>query len=495
MQRLPAACCWWSDHKAVTAGSKILSMKLRPHSSDEGDSVCCTHQLRSPATNKEPFLCPFTQHQSQNKNRVSDFLLQHHFKSMQYLLLILLLLVDVSSTEMLASTSNNTKLVALFHAGPGKTGTTHLQASLVQSEDKLLKHNFSVWPDLYPAFQKCKIDGLLPPSAGMINMREKTLAFYHTYFEICPSIQRLVLQFIQKSAKLKQNVIFSSETFLSYSPAVKSIMDMLAAEDYQIHGVMVYRFPLSWFISRYGEAIKTSSITSKENIPSHQHCAPLLSDYLSTHWKKYFKPHQMQDFSKGLSTYPDYRLSIVDLYGSNAAKKDLNYVFLCEIAGILCDESEMFEELKSLQLHDSEPQAVITERQMGFLFAEFALQRNCTMVFSEKKSKAREFLRKILNRHKWKEPIPVRAVNISEYANLSLEIDRNCRSEYGKYFVNGNAEANALKVQPLPVVMEVDREAALGKQWRQEMRSHLRTARKKGLCIITTNEKVGQYRT
>lgn len=377
--------------------------------------------------------------------------------------------------------TNKKKLVALFHAGPGKTGTTHLQAFLMKTEKLLQKKNYTLWPNLYSSFLDCISSGTLSPSEAMMNDRLKTLAFYNKYFKRCIPMQNTLRHFIRDSAKHNLNVIFSSETFLSFSPGVKNIMDMLRAENYQIHGVMTYRFPLSWFISRYKEEIKTSSITSRESNPLDQLTDLIFSEYLKKRWNVYFQPHPFTAFYQGLSTYPDFRLSIVDLYGTVAVKRDLSYVFLCKIAGIMC-HSPKYTKLIALKSHTSESQTEIVERQLGFVFAKFASERNCHLSFSEKHGKARKFL---YNKRKWSTTIPQRSVNISAYAQLSVEMDRNFRTHYGEYIINGNAEANALQVSPLPVVMEVDREAVVGEskgRFFMEFRSRLVLARKKGLC-------------
>ena len=402
------------------------------------------------------------------------------------LLVVLCLLLSFScaATETRSSNTNG-KLIALFHPGPGKTGTTHLQSFLMKTEQLLQVHNYAVWPNLYPAFQECKKDGSLLPSERMLERREKQLHIYYKYFDRCLPIQNTIRKFIQNSAKLRHHVIFSSETFLASKDCVKNIMDMLTTENFQIHGVISYRFPLSWFISYYNQEIAFNSITSRENNPKQQLSAPLFSEFLQSTWNHVLTVHKIKIFMDILSSYPDFRLSIIDLYGTVAAQKDVTYVFLCEIAGIMCD-NPIFEELKSLHSHFSEKKSVIIERQMGFIFANFASMHNCTFSFSEKGSESRIYLRRILQRHKWTGRIPQQSVNISEYAQLSLEMDRNLRSDYGKYFINGNAEANALQVTPLPVMMEVDRVVVSSHvQWLDQMTHHLTVAKKKGLCLPT----------
>lgn len=399
-----------------------------------------------------------------------------------FLLFMLLLLTSLTRAA-------ETKPVALFHAGPGKTGTTHLQALLVQHEATLLEHNFAVWPNLYDAFRLCKSDGRLHSSDGMMATREKTLAFYYLYYERCPPMQNRVRVFIQDSARLNQNVIFSSETFLSFSPAVKNLLDMLNAENFQIHGVVGYRFPLNWFISRYGEEIKTFSITSRESRPSQQISAPLLSDYLGSHWKKQVVSNHLKIFYKGLSMYPSHVLSIIDLYGTIAAKKEIYFVFLCEVAGVMCNSTQ--KDMKDLQTHESESQSMVYKRQMAFLFAEYAARHDCKMDFAQKKSKARELMRSIVTNQEGKEAsIPLRSVNLTRYALLSLDMDRKFRAAYGKHFVNGNAEANAMKVRPPPSIQEVDRAAVFGRRrWRRVMVGHLKAAQRRGLCQSSRQKK------
>ena len=379
------------------------------------------------------------------------------------------------------NSSNNPRPVAYIHPGPGKTGTTHLQGFLVASEKTLLDNNLAMWPDLYPAFQQCKEDGSLKPTDAMYsNRRDKQLKFYSDYYKRCRPMQSVIRQFIQDSFKLNRNLIFSSESF-----DTKSILEMLREANYQIHGIIVYRFPLSWFISRYKETIKTSSITSKEYKPHTQLSTLTFTEYARSKWKHYFGDlHSVDMFFRSLTPYPGHGFSIIDLYGGAAANKDLKYMVFCEVMGILC-ESSIFEEMKTLQAHDSETDAVVMERQMAFHFVRFAAtaSQNCSLDFSKTKGRARHFLQnRVMNN--WKVKIPQRpASNISQYVKQSLEMDTKLRNKYEQYFIHGNATANALKAKPVPSVMEVDSYVVDSKQeWRREMHDFVLLAKKMGVC-------------
>lgn len=378
----------------------------------------------------------------------------------------------------------NSPIVAFFHPGPGKTGTTHLQSFLVSAEDALLKENFAIWPDLYPAFLTCKRDGSLSNADSMLTFRGKQLSVYYKYFGKCKAIRNAVHSFIRKSAKLNRNIIFSSETFLASEAGVRSIMDVLKAENYIIHGVISYRFSLNWFISRYNEEVTFQSISSAEMLnPKAQLGKSLFSEYLVNNWVYMFKRHKIQAFYDILSSYASYRFSVIDLYGTVAAGKELTEVFLCNVANVLCGNSK-FEELKQLRLHQSESAINITERQMNFVFNEYAGTSNCTMDFSHKGSAARKFLVATMLKHRWKERIPVRLVNISAYAQNSLLIDEDLRGRFGKYFINGDPAANFKKINPLPIVVEVDRNIVTKGHWLVKMKSRLQIARKKKLCYM-----------
>ena len=378
--------------------------------------------------------------------------------------------------------NSNKELVAYIHPGPGKTGTTHLQAFMIETEKTLLENDFAVWPDLTAPFEQCKSNGSLGKYESMSQSRIKHLSIYYKYFKKCPLIQDTMREFIQHSAKSGRNIILSSETFLASHEAMKNILDMLLSEKYVIHGILTYRFSLNWMLSLYKEEVSWRSIASPEKSPSAQMSRLLLSDFMSKKWDQYLSTHVIYIFHNLLATYADTRFSILDLYGTEAAQEHLSFAFLCQAMRALCDKT-LHEKHKDLKVHPSESQSVIDEKQVAFVFVKFALRKNCSMNFSERNSPARKFIREIINRRKWGMKPPLRRVNVSHYAELSLAIDKKLRQEFLQNFVNGNVGANEMKVKPIPIVEEVDENfVSNAHNWVNSMTKRLGFASKKGLC-------------
>ena len=397
--------------------------------------------------------------------------------------ILISLLLTAEATDF--KKTHNSPLVAYIHPGPGKTGTTHIQAFMISSESTLLQNNLALWPDFYSSFLQCKNESLLPSSAKMWSKRDKQLAYYGKFFHRCPYMQQTIHAFIKESYKLKRNIFFSSESLTPIGR--KDIIDVLVNEGYVIHGIVVYRFPLSWFISRYRELIHTHSISSPENEPRNQNISINFSEYLLHDWDVRFRKHFIDIFQESLSRYTGHRLSIVDMYGTEAAGFDITYALVCQVIGILC-ESNSFQQYIDKDAHAGKEQHEIIERQMAATFAKYASNSDCHMVFTNMRGLARRFLHDNVM-HKWKGTIPLRlAMNLKRYANKSIEIDKSLRVRHRDLFVNGNAEANAMKANPLPEVLEVDEEAVLSsKEWQQQLYRRLMSAKKKGLCANLDN--------
>jgi hypothetical protein len=382
------------------------------------------------------------------------------------------------------------KLIAVVHPGPGKTGTSHFQGFLVNAEETLLSHNVSIWPDLHPSYLKCKAEGLLMnKKAEMFKGKVKQLAHYYKFYRICPAMQVAMRDSIRQSAKQGRHVVLSSEGLLINHAAAINILDMLVSEGYQLYGLVTYRFYLNWFISRYGEEIKRSSITSTENKSIKQIEASLLSDYLKKCWKDFLNPHIIDEFYGIIAKYPGFQFRVVDLYGIGAANYNFERLAVCDLLGIECSLllSE-FEKMKSISAHESESEDAIHARQTVFIFYKYAQRENCTMSLSygdgSERESGRSFLKSMMKSIMNSPTCSLRPVDINSYARRSLELDHNLRTRYSDSFVFGNASVNARKVSPLPIIMEVDEYAAMRTgPCLTAMRQYLATARSKGLCL------------
>jgi hypothetical protein len=239
---------------------------------------------------------------------------------------------------------------------------------------------------------------------------------------------------------------------------------------------------MSWFISRYGEHIKTHSISSWGYVRRvNQYHVSFFSDYLTSHWDVYMKPNSLDQFYTFLLKYPGFRLSVVDLYGSIAAGKLFEEVALCVATGLTCDRS-LFDNSNTITAHESESLETIYARQGVIMFDIYARKLNCT-INSEMNTKGKRFFMELMPR--WNvSACPVTPVNVASYARKSIEIDRDFRRRYSQFFVEGNVTANEMLVNPLPVVHDIDRQVAMsrGSECNVNMRRYLSEARNQGLC-------------
>ena len=169
------------------------------------------------------------------------------------------------------------------------------------------------------------------------------------------------------------------------------------------------------------------SITSKEYRPSEQTFYTLLSEYFSETWAIYSADTRVKMFHTLLMSFPAYRFSIIDFYGTLANEKIMSFTFLCEIMGILC-ESRLHEQLKDLAINAAVPQERITEKQVLFVVNKFMLSRNCSMNSTQAHSAAREFIINTPLNRKWNMSIPLREVDLSLYVRNSVGIDKYLRT-------------------------------------------------------------------
>ena len=375
------------------------------------------------------------------------------------------------------------ELVAYLHAGPGKTGTTHIQAIVIHIRGSLLKEKVAIWPNFEQSIIKCESEGYMSATGPGSNSKVKKLSFFFSHYDRCVYLREEFAAFVENAAKLHQNIFFSSEGMQRNHDSLRAVIGVLNSQGYVIHGVMTYRFQLNWIISFYHQQLRRQSILSKEADPSTQLLNATLSEYLNTKGPHLMGYSSIVSFHELLMEFPHSRFSVVDFYGVIASKKPLSFVFLCEIMGVVC-QIRIHKELDGLKTNDSDEQDVIFEKQVAFAFMKFAAGRNCTLDFSQRNSPTRNYFINIAKKHDWGAKAPLHEVPVARYAHLSLDIDRNIREKFHENFINANGTANAVNVNPLPVVLEVDTDNIYAnKTWIKEFTDVVRSVSTKRMCL------------
>ena len=377
------------------------------------------------------------------------------------------------------------ELIAYLHGGPGKTGTTHIQSTVVQNEKSLLMANLAIWPDFASSIKRCFSDGLLNTNLQVgSHSRVKQLSFFFMNCNECVYLQHAFSEFVKESAKSNRKIFLSSEIMLFKRNSLDTVIKLLMSHGYMIHGIMTYRFQLSWTLSLYKEWTSYNSIASKEKQPSIQQMHSLLSEFLKEEWNDSFGLGPIYFFHDMLMNYSNSKFSVVDYYGVEALEKPFSYVFLCEIMGVFC-HSDMHSNIKtSHATHMSEEEGDIIEKQMIFVFANYAENNNCSLDFQTIHSDTRKFVATLARKYEWGKSAPRRNVDLSRYAKLAVENDKRLREKLGVFLLNANETANLHIADILLTVDEVDQDSMYhDKSWISILNEAVSEVKTKGLCL------------
>jgi len=141
--------------------------------------------------------------------------------------------------------------------------------------------------------------------------------------------------FIAESRRLDRSIVLSTEEFDSLTPEhIPLLRDYL--KGFNVTIVMVYRELLSQILSnhfeenrfehnfvRFSAAFSNYFFKIMDDLPRQLRPLEILSDYAAVF---------------GLE-----RVRVIDLVGTTAAGKDVAYVTVCEVAGLMCDQPDLFK--------------------------------------------------------------------------------------------------------------------------------------------------------
>lgn len=328
--------------------------------------------------------------------------------------------VVIILSSIYISTGQPPKLLQAFiHIGPPKTGSSYIQEVLYDNI-KLLDINKFYLPKLN--------DKTLPYAKFQMDIvRHSNSNKSHTFFDN-------YFNFVEKK---KGNIIMSSEAFTGNKNANTNfplyIENLKKKLTLNATVIMIYREELSRSISICNQNVK------KDRDKNSFVCLNNKVDY----GVGGFYINMLDKYSKifGLSN-----IKIIDYYGAFEAKKDLAYILICEIMGILCDE------LKSLNKENKK--LVNSSRSLSLsalfiLFEEYAKINNCKINTNFKSNKAYNYFNESLSNEligtKWEglNNLPLLKFDFSNKLKETIQLDRELReSKYSSSIIYGNRQAS-----------------------------------------------------
>ena len=342
---------------------------------------------------------------------------------------------------------------AYLHIGPHKTGTTQIQKFFMDHAFKIEQEDL-FWPYL--------------KSHDADNF--KTLAYVALavrYPETNEAQQ--ILSLFQHSIKsaLEQNrsIFISSENFdFLEVTRVQDLRNMLAGFDVKV--LFVYRDWLSQLVSWHFE-LEKSEVTDYSRS---------FSDFLLTVMDDLPPVLRPLDVLSTYSTvFGKENITMVDYDGVAAANKDIVPVILCEVAGVLCNQTHLFGKGSKINARRS----LVPEQVYGHFEVFLAENIHCR---GFNQHRLRDRFRNEYNLHATHPPVIKSTLNLLRpYAK---EVDTDVRSQYGAHMLYSNTGATAIAREHNVHVEELDEKAFFSDpSWRTWFQQMKETAEKYGeLC-------------
>lgn len=174
-------------------------------------------------------------------------------------------------------------------------------------------------------------------------------------------------------------------------------------------------------------------------------------------------------------------MHIIDLHGTNAAKKEVAHVMLCQVVGVLCHRSNLTDVSKvfSNPSHSLIPAQVFSHLKAYVVKQNEGQCRFCNSLFEEYKFT----LKRYENEVKVYAPPPSIATKLSLLVPFAQQVDARLREMYHGHILEGNREVN-LKRMAQVSVQELDEDVFLEDvHWDKWIRSEYQHALDTGrLC-------------
>jgi len=282
--------------------------------------------------------------------------------------------------------------------------------------------------------------------------------------------------FLNESRQLNRNIVLSTEAFDFFTPAMIATLQSYL-EGFNVTIVMVYRELLSQLISNHFE-------NNRFEHDSLQFSGSFAVDVFKT-MDDLPRPLRSLDIMNDfVAVFGADHVRVVDLVGTVAAKKDIAYVILCEIAGVLCDKPALFATKSN---STSNPRFSLISAQVFSLYKNFATMHKCAFVGSKYKEYL-YFLARFNDYVKTHALPPTAQSNLTMLRPYVLQVDSAFREKYSTVMLYGDRAANEQSIASAHV-SELDVEQFISDPgWDSWIRAEYHLAHVTGrLCNCTSH--------
>jgi hypothetical protein len=345
------------------------------------------------------------------------------------------------------------------HIGTLKTGSTHIQSYIESNWQNLENENICIPSSTHSA----------KSFAPLVTKLE--------YYAVDTLLELPEFQEIQKCLKKKMNVVISSENFSILQAdkvmAFKAWLEKASqGHEVEVKVILYYREWLNFIYSLYFEHQKKYE-TGVTTFSEHFAMNNITKETDSYEFKA-------QNY---LKAFGKENLIIVDYYGVEAAKKDVAYVFVCEIMGVYCRKAAELNNGKAGHENSHLDLVYMHYFYLWDLYLNSHFMRRCTQDTS--------FLYweiGALSNRKIKFPTKVSYFDF--YRPSSIDKDKKFHEKYQKNFLYGNHGANVQKIHDFHVD-EMDVIAFYrDPKWVVFMREETLKYIKKGIICALDNDQV-----
>lgn len=343
-----------------------------------------------------------------------------------------------------------------------KTASTHIQA-FAQKWERTLKENNIYW---------AKSDD---PRDGMPwNVVLFTLALDGYKLNGKSVDNRHIIKmkaFIERSKRMGRNIVISSEVFsFSGLPAIRALEEMLVGFDVKI--LHLYREPMSHMLSIYNQ----------NNKYIHgDHYTQSFGNYLVQNMNNADKLLSGSDLTvlrKFTTVFGKERIIVIDMIGNEQTGRDIAYAVFCEVLGVLCTKSAVFE-TRDLGKNGSED---LTMMQIFSIYHTYVKNRNngkCHYCDRDVRKSSETFF-DFFNQYNY--TTPVLTTNLSMVIPYMDNYDERLRHEFGNCMLHNSRQANLEAIRKNSVMRTLDIDGFFMKlPWMQIFEEGYRQAAKKNL--------------
>jgi hypothetical protein len=343
----------------------------------------------------------------------------------------------------------NFKPIVYLHVGPPKTGTTHIQTYLMKHIRYLNSFKFcypSAFLETEKAFRFLALD---------IHMNRNLSAHK---------------ALINKCVVKQMNIFISAENLAPLNETKLEVLKTLFPQGSTIYIIIAYREWLSRMYSHYTEEAKVNLYRAGP-ISSF-----LYEDYgnIVNSPLEYDMKHMVDRF---VAVFGWNNTMIVDYHGVMSSRKDLVYVFLCEIVKVLCFKTR-FMNTKTTHENKRPNEKYIHLIALLRDYVHFHGYRFCRI-------KIGEFSRTLLAYYNDLKPNPpVKVSHLTLLYPYSQALDEKFRNKYNTRLLYDNQTAAIMSMQKLEAVEINEREFYADPEWKKWLQKELeRLLRNKKICL------------